>query len=125
VPVGSPYVYHGVWPLGNVDISDFVGDMAALYTTVQARLVVDDPGGTDDRSKAILLMHSGADYYPHSAATAGDSFPPSAGVSRSKMITSEWQSFNFATISAAQQNYTGTSASIPTDVFRTNPPPLE
>ena len=125
VPVGSPYVYHGVWPLGNVDISDFVGDMAALYTTVQARLVVDDPGGTDDRSKAILLMHSGADYYPHSAATAVDSFPPSAGVSRSKMITSEWQSFNFATISAAQQNYTGTSASIPTDVFRTNPPPLE
>jgi len=125
VPVASPYVYHGVWPLGNVDISGIVGDMAALYTTVQARLVVDDPDGDDDRSRAILLMHSGADYYPHSTAAAGDSFPPSAGVSRSKRITSQWQAFNFATITAAQQNYTGASASISTDAFRTNPPPLE
>jgi len=125
VPVGASHAYHGVWPLGKIDISSVVGDMAALYTTVQARLVVDDPNGPDDRSKAVLLMHSGADYYPNMNATAADSFPPSAGLSRSKRITSEWQAFNFATISGARQDYVGASASIATESFRANPPPLD
>lgn len=125
VPVGSPYAHHGIWPLGKIDISAIVADMAALFTTVQARLVVDNPNVPDDRSKAILLIHSGADYYPTATSTAADSFPPGAGTSRAKRITSEWQAFNFATISAARQDYTGASASIATDAFRTNPPPLE
>lgn len=125
VPVGSPNVYHGVWPLGKIDISPVVSDFAALYTTVQARLVVDDPNRPDDRSNAILLIHSGADYYPNQGSTAADSFPPSAGLSRSKRITSQWQAFNFATITAARQDYTGASASITTEAFRANPPPLE
>jgi hypothetical protein len=125
VPAGSPYTYHGVWPLGKIDISSKISDFAALFTTVEARLVVDDPSRPDDRDRAILLIHSGADYYPDMTATLENSYPPSAGLSRSKKITSGWQAFNFATISAARQDYQGSSASITTESFRANPPPLQ
>ncbi len=125
IPVKSSYVHHGIWPLGIVDISTIVADIAAIFSTVQARLIVDDSNRPDDRPSAVLLMNSGADYYPTAGSTAADSFPPGVGTSRAKRITSEWQSFNFATISAARQDYTGASASIPTEVFRANPPPLD
>lgn len=125
VPVGSSHVHHGVWPLGRIDISDVVSDIEAIYSTVQARLVVDEPGEQDDRSRAILLMNSGADYYPNEGSTAGDTFPPGAGTSRAKRITNDWQAFNFATISAARQDHFGAAASIATEAFRSNPPPLD
>jgi len=122
---GSPYATHGIWPQGKIDISPIVADIRALFVTVQARLVVDNPALPDDRASANLLMHVGGDYYPDMSATAATSFPPSAGLSRSKRITSNWQSFNFATIDAARQDYQGSTASIPTSLFRSNPPPLE
>lgn len=125
VPLNSPNTIHGVWEQGKIDISQLVADMSALFVTVQARLVVDDPSRPDDRAAANLLLHVGGDYYPDMSATAANSFPPGAGVSRLKRITSEWQSFNFATIDAARQDYTGSSASISTAAFRNNPPPLE
>lgn len=125
VPVGSSHVHHGVWPLGRIDISDVVSDIEAVFSTVQARLVVDEAGKADDRSRAILLMNSGADYYPTHESTAGDTFPPGAGTSRAKRITNDWQAFNFATISAARQDYVGAPASIATEAFRANPPPLD
>lgn len=125
IPVKSNFVHHGIWPLGKKDVSSIVSDIAALYSTVQARLVVDDANRPDDRSKAILLMNSGADFYPNQASTAADSFPPGVGTSRTKRITNDWQAFNFATISAARQDYVGASASISTEAFRMNPPPLD
>ena len=125
VPLNSPNVMHGVWEQGKIDIASIISDVSALFVTVQARLVVDDPARPDDRAAANLLLHVGGDYYPDMAATAANSFPPGAGVSRTKRITSEWQSFNFATIDVARQDYTGASASIPTSQLRANPPPLE
>lgn len=125
VPMKAQYAYHGIWPLGKIDIARVVGDMGALFTTVQARLVVDDPSLPDDRSQAVLLMQSGADYYPNTKASAKDAVPPGAGLSRSKRITSSWQSFSFATLDVARQDYHGAPASISADVFRSNPPPLD
>jgi hypothetical protein len=125
VPLNSPNAIHGIWEQGKLDISRVVADMAALFATVQARLVVDDPSRPDDRAAANLLMHVGGDYYPDMAASAADSFPPSAGLSRLKRITSDWQSFNFATIDTARQDYRGASASISTTALGNNPPPLE
>jgi hypothetical protein len=125
VPRGSPNVMHGIWPQGKIDLSSIVPDMEALFTTVQARLVVDNPALPDDRQSANLLMHAGADYYPTMTATSADSFPPAAGVSRAKRITNEWQAFNFATLDVARQDYQGATASISASRFRINPPPLE
>ncbi|MFM1987082.1 MAG: hypothetical protein RJA99_39 [Pseudomonadota bacterium] len=125
VPRGSPNVMHGIWQPGKIDIAGIVPDMEALFATVQARLVVDDPAQPDDRDRANLLIHVGGDYYPDMKATAANSFPPSAGLSRLKRVTSAWQSFNFATIDSARQDYRGAPASIPTARFRANPPPLD
>ncbi|MFZ4542222.1 MAG: hypothetical protein ACOYNL_10610 [Rickettsiales bacterium] len=124
IPENSPNVYHGIWEPGKIDISSIVGDMSALFTTVEARIVVDDPTQPDDRNLANLLLHVGGDYYPDMNANAGNAFPPAAGVSRAKRITNQWQAFNFATIDAARQDYQGGSAAIPTNQFRSNPPPL-
>lgn len=125
VPRGSPNSMHGVWHPGKIDIAGIVPDMEALFVTVQARLVVDDPALPDDRERANLLLHVGGDYYPDMKATSANSFPPGAGVSRLKRVTSAWQAFNFATIDAARQDYRGAPASIPTARFRANPPPLD
>ncbi|MEI7443460.1 MAG: hypothetical protein WCK28_01090 [Burkholderiales bacterium] len=125
VPPGSPNVMHGIWQQGKLDIANIVEDMEALFVTVQARLVVDDPARPDDRARANLLMHVGGDYYPDMKATAANSFPPGAGVSRLKRITPHWQSFNFATLDVARQDYRGAPASIGAARFRSNPPPLE
>ncbi|MFM1987080.1 MAG: hypothetical protein RJA99_37 [Pseudomonadota bacterium] len=125
VPLNSPNVMHGIWEQGKLDIANIVTDVGALFVTVQARLVVDDPSRPDDRAAANLLMHVGGDYYPDMTATAANSFPPSAGLSRAKRITSDWRSFNFATLDVARQDYTGPTASIPTSLLRSNPPPLE
>ncbi|MFK7965394.1 MAG: hypothetical protein AB8C46_15645 [Burkholderiaceae bacterium] len=121
---GSPNVYHGIWPQGVIDIGDAVGDMRALFTTVQARLVVADPSRADDRDQAFWMLQSGADYYPYVGVTETDARPPGAGLSRSKRISSQWQSFNFATIDNARLDYRGPQVKIGLDELRQNPPPL-
>lgn len=120
-----PYSYHGIWPQNKIDISAYVHDIAAVYTTVQARLVVDNPNLPDDRNQAIWLFQSGADYYPYPGASASDSLPPGVGLSRSKKITSEWQSFNFATLNNARRDYSGPVEPLSTAQLFQNPPPLQ
>lgn len=120
----AQYTYHGVWPLGTIDISAIAADIAAVYTTVEARLIVDNPSLPDERNEAIWLLQSGADYYPDINATASNATPPGVGLSRSKRITSEWQSFNFATTDNARKNYQGPHHGLSPQQLFANPPPL-
>jgi hypothetical protein len=87
-------------------------DIAGIFTTVQVRLILDDPALPDDRDQARYLMSMGGDYWRDLAAewqsdwsTVGD-----AAIGRFRYITSEWQSFNMTTVSA--------------EVLCANPPPL-
>ncbi len=120
----SPYSYHGVWPQGVINIAGAVGDIRALFTTVEARLVVNDPSQNDDRDKAFWMLQSGADYYPDVGVPVQDALPPGAGLSRSKRLTSQWQSFNFATISNARVDYRGPNPPLTPAQLRQNPPPI-
>ncbi len=120
-----PYTYHGVWPLGKIDTSAYVHDIAAIYTTVQARLVLDNATGPDDRANAVWLLQSGADYYPYPTADASNTLPPGVGLSRSKKITSEWQAFNFATTDNARKDYQGPNHGLSQWQLEQNPPPLQ
>lgn len=122
---GAPFVYHGIAGEGPVSIAKAVGDIAAVFTTVQARLVLDDPNGPDQRERAVWLLQSGADYYPSPQTHAKEAVPPGVGLSRSKRVTSQWQTFNFASLANARQDYPGPSRSLSLRVFLSNPPPLE
>jgi len=121
----SPYAYHGVWPQGVIDIAGIASDIRALFTTVEARLAVNNPAQPDDRDRALWMLQSGADYYPAVGVPVQDAVPPGAGLSRSKRITSQWQSFNFATISNARIDYRGPNKPLTPAELRGNPPPLK
>ena len=121
-PNGRNRVFHGWGSPINFD----AWDLKALVTTVQARLVVDNPVRPDDRSRAKFLIHVGADYYPETstrvAATAPAYYFPGVGVSRAKYVRNEWRAFNFSTIDAGKPEPGG---SISTQELINNPPPLE
>ena len=110
VKLESGYNYH-FWPAGGRAPID-PDDIGGIFTTIQARLILDDPDGSDDREEARLLLSMGADYWLSLDAewdqwtTNGD-----VGIGRFKYVTEEWRPFNM------------TSAS--PELLRANPPPLE
>ncbi len=86
-------------------------DIKGVFTTVEARLVTDDPKRPDDRLNARYLLSMAGDYWldEHVAwqefKTNGD-----IAIGRFKWVTPQWQSFNMTSLS-------------PEDLRR-NPPPL-
>ena len=123
LPPGGNLVFHG-WGGGfsNIDGSD----LAAVFITLQARLVKDNSGGTDDRSRAKYLIHVGGDYYPDASTRVSDLAPAyffhGIGLSRAKLVNNDWQSFNFSTIDAGVQDPGG---GLSEAELRANPPPLD
>ena len=87
-------------------------DLAGVFVTVQARLVVDDPAQPDDRSQARYLLGAGGDYWKSRRArwyfwkTNRD-----IAIGRFKFVKPDWQAFNMCTLAP--------------DELRQNPPPLE
>lgn len=109
VTAGGGYNFH-FWTPARTSIDP--NDIAGIFTTVQARLVINNPSQADDRSQARYLLDMGGDYWLDLSAqwdnweTNGD-----IGIGRFKYVTTEWQSFNMITLSEEE--------------IRQNPPPLE
>lgn len=107
VKTSPGYNYH-FWHPGRAVIEP--NDLAGIFTTVQARLIIDDPQQADDRSKARYLLSMGGDYWQSLNAhwdnwtTNGD-----IGIGKFKYVTPKWQAFNMTTLS-------------PKEICR-NPPP--
>ncbi|MEL6385489.1 MAG: LamG domain-containing protein [Cyanobacteria bacterium J06626_18] len=81
------------WPTGGRGTID-PNDVGGVYTTVDAKLILDDPNKPDDRAQAKYLMGMGSDYWKD--ATAGwDNFKTNydAVVGRFRYVDSEWDSF--------------------------------
>jgi hypothetical protein len=98
------------WPQeGRVEVDP--DDIEAVWTAIDARLILDDSTRTDDRVNAELMMSAGADYWLDRAAewdqwkTNGD-----IGIGRFRFITPDWQTYSMHTISDS--------------IFAANPPPL-
>ncbi len=93
VTAGGGYNYH-FWPEGaRADINP--NDVAAVYTTVQARLILENKNGTDDRATSRYILSMGGDYWKN--ATVGwDNFKTNAdfAIGRFKYVTNDWQAFN-------------------------------
>ncbi|MGL5795913.1 MAG: hypothetical protein ACRC06_16235, partial [Waterburya sp.] len=109
VKAGQGYNFH-FWPLNN-RVSINREDIAAIFTTVQARLVIDNPQKPDDRSKARYLLGMGGDYWLTMTAQ-WDNWTTNGGigVGKLKYVTTNWRNFNLITLSSSE--------------IRRNPPPL-
>lgn len=110
--------YHG-WYGGRTAITG--ADIKAVFVTLQGRLLVDSPTNADDRDNARYLFDVGADYYPEMGPS--QIYLPGVGVSRAKLITNDWRSFNFMTLSDVGNQEPG--GGISQAEMRSNPPPLE
>jgi hypothetical protein len=110
VKAGNGYNFH-FWPAsGRAKINPY--NIRAMFTTVQARLVVDNPGRPDDRSVARYLLNMGGDYWLNLNARwdnwrTNEDF----GMGKFKYVKSNWQAFNLITL--------------PADQIRRYPPPIE
>ena len=101
IKAGGGYNFH-FWPPQRAGIVP--NDIAGIFTTVQARLVIDDSSQPDDRSQARYLLNMGGDYWLGSDAAG-------IGMGRFKYVKTEWMTFNMTTLSE--------------DDIRENPPPLD
>lgn len=103
------YNYH-FWPTtGRTTIDP--KDVAGVYTTAQARLVVDNPKQPDDRNKARFLMNVGADYWLNNSVGWGRDVHGDVAIGRFRYIDSQWDAFNMTSLSEAE--------------IRKNPPPID
>jgi len=109
VTAGNGYNFHFFTWRDPIDPSDIAG----VFSTIQARLVLDDPAGPDDRDQACYLLSMGADYWRNLQATWDSQFTNvgDVAIGRFKLVTGSWQAFNMITLSA--------------DKIEQNPPPLE
>lgn len=109
VKLDRGYNYH-YWTPDRVPIQH--DDIAGVWVTGQARLVVDDPNLPDDRHLARILVGKGADYWL--SITAGwDHFRTNGDIAigRFRWVGRDWGWHHMTTLSLGE--------------LRRNPPPLE
>lgn len=78
-------------------------DIAAIWTTCSAKLILNDSSKTDDRDKSSFILGMGADYW--SNLTDGwDNFKNvgDVGIGRFKYVTKNWRAYNMTTATKAQ-----------------------
>jgi hypothetical protein len=121
VPENRGYWWHGWWGAGRVAIDPY--DIAAMFVTVQARMVVADTSRPDDRARAQVGLQVGADYYLTTSSIYPEAYAPAVGIARTKRITNDWQAFNMTTFSDVGVQDPG--GGISEAAFRAAPPPLQ
>ena len=108
VTAGEGYNFH-FWPEeGRINFPR--GDVKGIYTSLRARLILDDPEAADDRSTARYLMGVGGDWW-ESMNAVWDNWTTNwdMGIGRFRFVTEQWKSFNMI--------------SLPPDSVRKYPPP--
>jgi hypothetical protein len=102
--------YHFWTATGRASIDP--NDLGGIFTTVQARLIVDNPKEKDDRDQASYVLNMAGDYWLNLDA-GWDNFKTNGdiGMGKFKYLAKNWQAFNMTTVSP--------------DQIRQNPPPIE
>lgn len=90
--------YH-FWPEGGRVLLPPTEELGGIYTTVQARLVVDDPLDPEDLGDAQYLVGMGGDYWRTVDAQWVEGYENNQdiGIGRHRFVTPEWQSYNMTT----------------------------
>jgi uncharacterized protein YjdB len=94
------YIWHFWYGNSYQPINDNIREM---LVNAQVRLVLINPGGTDDRAQANYLVHVGADKRnPNDPSCASNSFIcPSFGVGKFVRVTNEWKNVTFHSVNSA------------------------
>lgn len=88
-------------------------DYKAIVTAFEARLVLGNAAGPDDRAQAKYLITSAIDTYVAQNNHGADGKLPNLGIGRSKYVTSNWRLYTHNTVSIVDES-----------IIRNNPPPL-
>ena len=99
VTAGGGYNFHFWCSCGRTVIDP--RDVAGVFTTAQARLILGDATKPDDRATAQYLLGMGADYWLDQSGEwkADWSANGDVGIGRMKFVTNDWQAFNMTTLS--------------------------
>ncbi len=110
VTAGGGYNFH-FYPSPRASINP--NDIGGIVTIFDARLIVGDPSGADDRSSAVYLAGAGGDYYPSlTGSWAGNTdYNPAIAGGKLKYVKTYWRSFAMSTVPASQ--------------LAQNPPPID
>jgi hypothetical protein len=110
VTAGGGYNFHFWTKTGRATINP--SDIKGMFTTLQGRLVINNPDLPDDRGTAKYLLGVGGDYWLNLSAP-WDNFRTNGDIAigRMKYVKKEWQAFNMCTLTEKE--------------LRDNPPPLK
>ena len=101
VGINAGYNYH-YYGSGRafVDINNIQG----VYTSVEARLILDNPNGIDDRAQSRTLNSMGADWWLNMTVGWLPDWSANFGIGggRNKWVTTDWQTYNMCTRTVAQ-----------------------
>lgn len=107
---GEGYNFH-FWPAdGRCNIDPL--DVGGVFVTVEARLIIANPGMPDDHTAARYILSVGGDWWKDTKTDWLPDWSANRGIGsgRFKLVKNEWQSFSMTTLSV--------------DKLRENPPPL-
>jgi putative tail protein len=104
----SGQVAHFYAPFPRVSIDPT--DLGGIVCFCEARLILNNPAGVDDRALASFLLGIGADYYPTTTGP-GIEDNPGVGGGKFKYVTESWQAFAMTTMTLAE--------------LQANPPPID
>lgn len=78
-------------------------NIKGVWISVEARLILDDSDGVDDRNQANFMLGVGGDYWRNLTAS-WDNFQSSGDIAigRMKYLSNEWQAFNMHTLTSEQ-----------------------
>jgi hypothetical protein len=101
VTAGYGYNYH-FWTDRALILNP--SDIGGIYTRFQARLILNDSNGADDRASARYLANDGADYWRDMTSGWSPDWSTNGGVGggRFKFVTKDWQNFSMETLTPEQ-----------------------
>ncbi len=107
---GSGYNFHFYTPRTAINPSD----IAQMVSSCEAKLILGNPNGVDDRHLAKFVLNIGNDAWRTMDAEFKSDYSNNhdMGMGRFKYITNEWQTFNFSTNISLRE-------------LQENPPPLD
>jgi len=110
VTAGGGYNFH-FYPSPRASING--NDIGGIVTIFQARLILGNASGADDRSTANYLAGAGGDYYPSLTGSwpGNTSYNPGIAIGKEKYVKTYWRSFAMSTVPASQ--------------LAQNPPPID
>ena len=103
---GNGYCFH-FWNRDRAEIDP--DDIAGIFVTVEAKLIIADSELPDDRLNARYVLNTGADYW--TLIINGTNQGGDIGMGRFKYVRTGWRSYNFITLSEEE--------------ILNNPPPLD